>query len=86
VHRLHRFALILQRNFINRRGILKNVLRRDKPYLVAKATLDAIARPVELAIFLLGSALLRLSMPSTRRGAATVTNRGNHEPVVSALS
>lgn len=86
VHRLHRFAQILQRNFINRRGVLKNDLRRDRPYVLAKGALDAIMRPIEYVLFTTGSALLRLSMPSTRRGAATVSERGKREPVVGALS
>ena len=72
VHRLHRFAQILQRNFINRRGILKNELRRDPAYRLAKRTLDLLVAPVEKAFFLTGAGLLRLSMPHARRGAATV--------------
>ena len=71
VHRLHRFAQILQRNFINRRGILKNELRRDLPYRIAKAVLDALVAPIERGFFFAGSAILRLSMPDTRRGSAT---------------
>ncbi len=86
VHRLHRFAQILQRNFINRRGILKNDLRRDRGYVIAKRALDALVRPIELAVFGVGSVLLRLSMPSTRRGAATVAKRGEQEPVVGAFT
>lgn len=72
VHRLHRFAQILQRNFINRRGILKNELRRDLAYRMAKTTLDVLIAPLEWGFFLAGSALLRLSMPHTLRGSATV--------------
>ena len=45
VHRLHRFAQILQRNFINRRGILKNELRRDAGYRMAKTALDLAMAP-----------------------------------------
>ena len=72
VHRLHRFAQILQRNFINRRGILKNELRRDPAYRMAKAALEILILPFERGFFFAGSALLRLSMPHTRRGAATI--------------
>jgi len=71
VHRLHRFAQILQRNFINRRGILKNELRRDPAYRIAKVTLDLLVAPVERAFFFVGAPLLRLSMRHTRRGSAT---------------
>ena len=86
VHRLHHFAQILQRNFINRWGNLKNDLRHDTGYVIAKATLDAIMRPIELAVFGVGSTLLRLSMPRTRRGEATVAKRGEQEPVVGAFT
>ena len=72
MHRLHRFAQILQRNFINRRGILKNELRRDPAYRMAKAALEILILPFERGFFFAGSALLRLSMPHTRRGAATI--------------
>jgi hypothetical protein len=40
VHRLHRFAQFLQRNLINRRGILKNEGRTNPAYRVAKAIAD----------------------------------------------
>ncbi len=79
VHRLHRFAQILQRNFINRRGVLKNELRRDRAYRLAKGTLDLLFAPIEQAVFYSGSALLRLSMPATRRGPATVVPRKPRE-------
>jgi len=80
VHRLHRFAQILQRNFINRRGILKNDLRRDVAYRLAKRTLDLIVAPIEWAFFTVGSAALRVSMPATRRGAATIVPHEAREP------
>jgi hypothetical protein len=80
VHRLHRFAQILQRNFINRRGILKNDLRRDPAYRFAKRTLDLLVAPLERAFFFVGSAALRASMPATRRGAATVVQHETREP------
>ena len=72
VHRLHRFAQILQRNLINRRGILKNDLRRDRLYVTAKHALDAALEPVKFVFFRAGSWVLKTTMPKTRRGAATV--------------
>ena len=81
VHRLHRFAQILQRNFINRRGVLKNDLRHDPAYRLAKRTLDLLVAPVERAFFFAGSVALRLSMPRTRRGAATVVPHEARQPV-----
>jgi len=44
IHRLHRFAQIVQRNLINRRGILKNEGRTNPIYRVAKAIADAGGR------------------------------------------
>ncbi len=87
VHRLHRFAQILQRNFINRRGILKNELRREPVYRMAKATLDTLIAPLERSFFFLGSAILRLSMPNTRRGSATmVPQKALRKPGVGVAS
>jgi anaerobic magnesium-protoporphyrin IX monomethyl ester cyclase len=86
VHRLHRFAQILQRNFINRRGILKNELRRDPAYRLAKGALDLLMKPLEWAFFHAGSALLRLSMPRARRGAATTVTHKPRKPVFRAGS
>ncbi len=82
VHRLHRFAQILQRNFINRRGILKNELRRDPPYRFAKHALDVLIAPFERGFYHAGAALLRLSMPHTRRGSATTVPRSVRHHVV----
>ena len=84
VHRLHRFAQILQRNFINRRGILKNELRRDGAYRFAKGTLDTLVAPFEHAFFHAGSLLLRATMPKTRRGAATVVHNKKRVPIARA--
>jgi MoaA/NifB/PqqE/SkfB family radical SAM enzyme len=86
VHRLHRFAQILQRNFINRRGILKNELRRDPAYRMAKGALDLLLAPFGWAVFHTGSALLRLSMPRARRGAATMVTHKPRKPVFRAGS
>jgi anaerobic magnesium-protoporphyrin IX monomethyl ester cyclase len=86
VHRLHRFAQILQRDFINRRGILKNELRQDQVYRLAKHVMDAAFGLLGRAFYLSGSALLRLSMPKTRRGAATVVPHERREPATSAAS
>jgi anaerobic magnesium-protoporphyrin IX monomethyl ester cyclase len=44
VHRLHRFAQLLQRNLINRRGILKNEGRTDPAYCALKTVTDAAGR------------------------------------------
>lgn len=82
VHRLHRFAQVLQRNFINRRGILKNELRRDAGYRLAKAALDFAMAPLEGLFYVVGSAFLRASMPHTRRGAATVVPRKPRQRIV----
>ena len=84
VHRLHRFAQILQRNFINRRGILKNELRRDKPYRVAKAAFDLAMAPFENAFFHAGAWMLKASMPRTKRGAATVVPLKKRVPIARA--
>lgn len=86
VHRLHRFAQILQRNFINRRGILKNELRRDLPYRLAKGALDFVMRPLEWVFLTTGSALLRMSMARTRRGHATIVLHKPRKPVFRAES
>ncbi len=85
VHRLHRFAQILQRNFINRRGILKNDLRRDGAYRLAKRSLDLLTRPMGQLVFHGGAALLKASMPDTRRGAATVADHTREKRAASAL-
>jgi hypothetical protein len=86
VHRLHRFAQILQRNFINRRGILKNELRHDPWYRGAKRLLDAVTGPSAQLFFAAGSALLRFSMPHAQRGAATVVPKQAREPAPTAVS
>jgi anaerobic magnesium-protoporphyrin IX monomethyl ester cyclase len=81
VHRLHRFAQILQRNFINRRGILKNELNRNPAYRTAKATLDAVMMPFEHLFFHTGAAILKGSMPRAPRGAATVVALKKRVPI-----
>ncbi len=81
VHRLHRFAQILQRNFINRRGILKNELRHDPAYRMAKSALDVAMAPFEWALYAAGAALLRMSMSRTRRGRATIVLHKPRKPV-----
>lgn len=43
IERLHRFAHLLQ-GLLNRRGLLKNERRKDKPYRAAKACADGLAR------------------------------------------
>lgn len=83
VRHLHRFAQILQRNFINRRGILKNDLRRDGAYRAAKGALDAVVAPIATGFFLVGAAVLKMSMPHTRRGAATTVPGRERAPLPS---
>lgn len=86
IHRLHRFAQVLQRNFINRRGVLKNELCRDPLYRLAKAMLDGVAGPAGRAFYFVGAAVLRLSMPHAPRGAATVVPHEARAPATSAVS
>ncbi len=74
VHLMHRFAQILQRDLINRRGILKNEGRRDLAYRVAKGAADAVFDAAAWLFFLAGSAALRLTLRSARRGPATLSN------------
>lgn len=76
VHRLHRFAQLMQKNFINRRGILKNELRTEWAYRIAKRTLDSLMAPLEWAVFNGASAVLRKSIrQSTGHGPATVVTQ-----------
>jgi len=42
IERLHRFAHLLQEALLNRRGVFKNERRRDAPYRLIKAALDAV--------------------------------------------
>jgi len=88
VHRLHRFAQILQRNLINRRGVFKNELNRQPLYRAVKGAFDLLITPLERAFFFGGSLLLRLSMPRVRRGAATIVSPKPRpgEPVTPAVS
>ena len=62
IKRLHRFAKLLQDNFINRHGVLKNVLRTDLPYRVARSAADALAHAGAQAIFRGGRAYYRRSV------------------------
>ncbi len=73
VHRLHRFAQVLQRNVMNRRGVLKNERRHDLPYRCAHSVADAVSSLAGRLLFLAGSLVLRATIRGTRRGAATVT-------------
>ena len=75
VHRLHRFAQILARNVLNRRGLLKNELRRDGPYRALRETADGASRLVGRALFAVGSAALRMTVHGAGRGPATVRQR-----------
>jgi radical SAM superfamily enzyme YgiQ (UPF0313 family) len=74
VHLMHRFAQILQRDFINRRGVLKNESRHDAPYRALKAVADAVFEVAGRLFFVTGSGILRLTLRTARRGAATVSN------------
>jgi radical SAM superfamily enzyme YgiQ (UPF0313 family) len=73
VHLMHRFAQILQRDLINRRGVLKNENRRDLAYRAVKGAADVVFDVAARAFFLAGSAALRLSLRSARRGPATTS-------------
>ncbi len=64
IERMHRFAKFLQNNVINRRGLLKNALRRDLPYRAAKRVVDAVAQGVGLTLFRAGRAYFRYSVSS----------------------
>lgn len=76
VHRLHRFAQFMQKNFINRRGVLKNELRNDWSYRTARHTVDRVMAPIERTVFNLGSAMLRRSIRQERgHGPATVVTQ-----------
>ncbi|MEO8484232.1 MAG: hypothetical protein ABI634_18620, partial [Acidobacteriota bacterium] len=52
-------AKFLQNNLINRRGVLKNALRRDLPYRMAKSTADTMFRAAGLTVFRAGRAYFR---------------------------
>jgi hypothetical protein len=75
VHRLHRFGQILARNVLNRRGLLKNELRRDGPYRALRETADGVSRLVGRALFAAGSLALRMTLRGAGRGPATVRQR-----------
>ena len=62
IERMHRFAKFLQNNVINRRGILKNALRRDLAYRVAKGATDATFKAVGLTLFRAGRSYFRHSV------------------------
>ncbi len=59
IERMHRFAKFLQNNLINRRGVLKNGLRRDLPYRMAKRGADAVFHFAGLTVFRAGRAYFR---------------------------
>jgi radical SAM superfamily enzyme YgiQ (UPF0313 family) len=59
VHRLHQFAQFVQRNLINRRGILKNEGRTNPAYRVVKAIADAGGRLAARACLLGGDLYFR---------------------------
>ncbi|HEX7977472.1 MAG TPA: radical SAM protein [Gemmatimonadaceae bacterium] len=75
VHMLHRFAQILARNVLNRRGLLKNELRRDGAYRAVRETADGISRVVGRTMFAVGSVGLRTMLRGAARGPATVRQR-----------
>lgn len=72
VHLLHRFAQVIQRNFINRRGVLKNEQRKDLPYRVARSLAEAASKSAGWAFYVVGGTLLKLVLRSAGRGPATV--------------
>jgi hypothetical protein len=71
VHRLHRFAQVLARNVMNRRGVLKNELRRGRAYAGLRAGADLASRVAGRVLFTSGSAALKLTLRGAKRGAAT---------------
>ena len=75
VHQLHRFAQILQRNFINRRGILKNENRSDPVYRVLRGALDTTCAVAGRAAFALGEAYLRRRIKPVQRPPAARSGR-----------
>lgn len=58
-----------------------NELNRNPAYRAAKATLDAVMAPFEQVFFHAGAAILKATMPHTRRGAATVVPVKNRVPI-----
>jgi anaerobic magnesium-protoporphyrin IX monomethyl ester cyclase len=75
VHRLHRFAQILARNVLNRRGVLKNELRHDAVYSALRRSADLATDLVGRAAYAIGSAAFRTAMHGTTRGPATTRPR-----------
>jgi radical SAM superfamily enzyme YgiQ (UPF0313 family) len=71
VHRLHRFAQILARNVLNRRGVLKNEARHDSFYSALRSTADLVSRTAGLTMYGIGSGAMRLMMHGRTRGPAT---------------
>jgi hypothetical protein len=62
VHRLHKFAQFLQKNLINRRGILKNENRKNAAYRAAKGVADEVCHALAMAIVSAGEAYYRRSI------------------------
>jgi radical SAM superfamily enzyme YgiQ (UPF0313 family) len=62
VHLLHRFAQILQRNVLNRRGILKNELRSDWLYRASRRMADLSFGAAGWAMYWVGSWMLRKTL------------------------
>jgi anaerobic magnesium-protoporphyrin IX monomethyl ester cyclase len=76
VHELHRFAQILQRNFINRRGVLKNENRSDPVYRALRRGLDVACGVMGAAAFALGEAYFRRRItPASQPPAAPTRTR-----------
>ncbi len=71
VHRLHRFAQVLARNVMNRRGILKNELRHDAAYAAMRRAADVTSRLAGPTMYGIGSSALRMTMRGRSRGPAT---------------
>ena len=85
IERLHRFAKFLQDNLINRRGILKNAVRRDPAYRAARSLADAVARVTALTFFAVGRAYFRQSVkplpprPRADRASPCRRRRSRHD-------
>ena len=84
VHQLHRFAQILQRNFINRRGVLKNENRSDPVYRTLRRGLDLTCAFLGQAAYSLGEAYFRRRVKATPPPPAART--GTRLPVAGAAT
>ena len=76
VHQLHRFAQILARNLINRRGLLKSERRHDLPYRLARGTASAVSVRLARAAYALARVYFRRRFGPPRPPAPSMTATG----------